>query len=92
MDRVEFMSEITNRLWQKNDYEPGFSLKLLNKDLRFAMELAEGHGIQLPISQALVDLYADAERAGLGDKDMSVLVKRIGEQTITFKPEGTYDK
>ncbi|GAF12109.1 3-hydroxyisobutyrate dehydrogenase [Bacillus sp. JCM 19046] len=76
----------------KNDYEPGFSLKLLNKDLRFAMELAEGHGIQLPISQALVDLYADAERAGLGDKDMSVLVKRIGEQTITFKPEGTYDK
>ncbi|WZY01246.1 NAD(P)-dependent oxidoreductase [Bacillus sp. FSL W7-1360] len=71
----------------KENYEPGFTLALLNKDLRFAMDLAASHDLNLPISQALVDLYADAEASGLGAKDMAVIYERIGEQSITFKAE-----
>jgi len=99
---LDFLFNVLNvsygqsRIYERNyksfmandDYEPGFALKLLNKDLRFAMELAQEHGIQLPISQALVDMYEDAEASGLGDKDMSVLFKRVGTQTISFKAEG----
>ncbi|WP_078391257.1 NAD(P)-dependent oxidoreductase [Shouchella patagoniensis] len=99
---LDFLFNVLNvsygqsRIYERNyktfmandDYEPGFALKLLNKDLRFAMDLASDHGVDLPISKALVALYADAEQAGLGEKDMSVLYKRIGEQNLTFKIEG----
>lgn len=99
---LDFLFNVLNvsygqsRIYERNyksfmaddNYEPGFALKLLNKDLRFAMDLAKEHGLELPISQALVDLYEDAEKSGLGEKDMSVLFKRVGNQTITFKAEG----
>nr|WP_263706361.1 NAD(P)-dependent oxidoreductase [Shouchella tritolerans] len=99
---LDFLFNVLNvsygqsRIYERNyksfmatgNYEPGFALKLLNKDLRFAMDLAKERGIKLPISEALVELYADAEQAGLGEKDMAVLFERIGEQTISFKAEG----
>jgi 3-hydroxyisobutyrate dehydrogenase len=99
---LDFLFNVLNvsygqsRIYERNyksfmatgNYEPGFALKLLNKDLRFAMDLAKERGVKLPISEALVELYADAEQAGLGEKDMAVLFERIGEQTISFKAEG----
>ncbi|WP_059105756.1 NAD(P)-dependent oxidoreductase [Shouchella shacheensis] len=98
---LEFLFNVLNvsygqsRIYERNyktfiandDYDPGFTLKLLNKDLRFAMDLAKQRGVDLPMSQALVDLYQDAEDAGLGDKDMSVMYERVGNQSISFKAE-----
>ncbi|KAA6451946.1 NAD(P)-dependent oxidoreductase [Bacillus swezeyi] len=65
-------------------YEPGFSLKLLLKDLGFALDLAEKNKVELPVSNILFDLYEEADKNGYGEKDMSVLYKKISEQTTTI--------
>lgn len=63
-----------------NQYEPGFTLKLLRKDLGFAMDLADKHHLDLPISKNLLSMYEEAIEDGYGDKDMSVIYQKIREQ------------
>ncbi|MEK4404211.1 NAD(P)-dependent oxidoreductase [Sporosarcina sp. resist] len=69
---------------ENEEYEPGFALKLLRKDMGFALQLAESNQLHLPISQALFAVYEEAEHAGLAEEDMSALYKRIGHQKIAF--------
>jgi 3-hydroxyisobutyrate dehydrogenase-like beta-hydroxyacid dehydrogenase len=64
-------------------YNPGFALKLLRKDLGFAVELADQQGLDLPISNALLEMYEQVENEGFGDKDMAVLYEKIKEQSAT---------
>ncbi|WP_339227439.1 NAD(P)-dependent oxidoreductase [Oceanobacillus sp. FSL K6-2867] len=61
----------------ENDYNPGFSLKLLRKDLEFAMELADESHLALPISKSLLHLYRSVEQEGYGDQDMAVLYEQV---------------
>lgn len=67
----------------EENYEPGFALKLLNKDMRFALDLAGKHKLNLPISRALLALYEEAEKDGLGEKDMAIIYKRIAEHSVS---------
>lgn len=61
----------------QDDYEPGFALKLLRKDLGFALELANENQLNLPISNTLFAAYQAAEQEGLGEKDMAVFYQRV---------------
>ncbi|AOH53593.1 3-hydroxyisobutyrate dehydrogenase [Peribacillus muralis] len=78
-----------SRIYERNyksfiandNYEPGFSLELLRKDLRFALGLAEKNGVELPLSKILFDLYEEAIKDGYGEKDMSILYKKISEHS-----------
>ncbi|MGG4442809.1 NAD(P)-dependent oxidoreductase [Brevibacillus fortis] len=78
-----------SRIYERNyksfiandDYAPGFSLKLLRKDLGFALGLAEKQQLDLPISKMLFALYEEAEKSGYGEKDMSVLYQKISGKT-----------
>ncbi len=70
-----------------NDFEPGFSLKLLRKDLEFAMEAAENNQLDLPISKTLLSLYQQVEKEGYGDQDMAVLYERVKEQSAKKEAE-----
>ncbi|WP_077297055.1 NAD(P)-dependent oxidoreductase [Virgibacillus pantothenticus] len=86
MLRVSYgQSRIYERNYQtfiaNNDYEPGFSLKLLRKDLEFAMQVAEENQLDLPISKTLLSLYQQVEKEGYGDQDMAVLYQRVLEQS-----------
>lgn len=77
-----------SRIYERNyksfiasdNYEPGFALKLLRKDLGFALDLAEKKQLDLPISKVLFDMYEEAEKSGLGEKDMAIVYKKISEQ------------
>ncbi|MFS0780420.1 NAD(P)-dependent oxidoreductase [Bacillus sp. 1P06AnD] len=81
-----------SRIYERNyksfiaddNYEPGFSLKLLRKDLGFAMDLAKKNNVELPVSKILYNLYKEAEEKGYGDQDMAVLYKNISEQKKTL--------
>ncbi|UOQ93146.1 NAD(P)-dependent oxidoreductase [Halobacillus shinanisalinarum] len=85
------VSYAKSRIFERNyksfiandDYEPGFSLKLLRKDLGFALDLAEKHHLDLPISKNLFDMYEEAEESGLGEKDMSVVFQKLSEQSTS---------
>lgn len=68
-----------------NDYQPGFAMKLLVKDLGFAMELADDSQLNLPISKMLFEVYKEAEAEGLAEEDMSALYKKVG-QIVTYAP------
>lgn len=85
-----------SRIYERNyksfiateNYQPGFALKLLLKDLGFALELAEESQLDLPISQTLFEVYKEAELAGLAEEDMAALYKRVGKQQMTFTVGG----
>jgi 3-hydroxyisobutyrate dehydrogenase len=59
-------------------YEPLFRLDLIRKDLALALELAEEHGVAMPMTTAAAELYDAALAAELGDLDYSAvyLLKR----------------
>ncbi len=68
------------------DMEPGFMIKLLNKDLRLVMELA--HDAKLPLTGATLaqQLFHEAEAEGLGAKGTQALeriIEKLGGFTMT---------
>lgn len=64
------------------NFDPGFTLGLLLKDLRLATEFAENLGVALPMTSAARGVYEEGERSGLQDLDMTAAVlpleKRYG--------------
>lgn len=79
-----------SRIYERNyksfiankDYTPGFALKLLRKDLGFALDLAKQQELNLPISEKLLAMYEAFEQEGYGDQDMAVLYKKDYEKSI----------
>ena len=94
---LEKMFDILNvsygqsRIYERNyksfiapeNYEPGFTVNLLKKDLGFAVDLAKESELHLPVSEMLLNLYDEAGKAGYGEKDMAALYKKISEQVIS---------
>ncbi len=56
------------------NFEPGFTLGLLLKDLRLAAECAERLGITLPMTAAARGVYEDGAECGFQDRDMTAAV------------------
>lgn len=65
----------------KEDYDPGFTLKLLRKDLGFALELADQQELDLPVSKILLDMYEDIVEEGYGDRDMAYLYEKVRQRS-----------
>jgi 3-hydroxyisobutyrate dehydrogenase len=59
-----------------NAYAPLFALDLIAKDLGLARELAEEHGVAVPVATAALDAYRAAQRDGLGALDYSAVYRR----------------
>ena len=57
------------------DYAPGFRIKLMSKDLRLASELAVDLGMDLPGLDLVQEMFAGAEKEGLGDLGTQGLYK-----------------
>ncbi|WP_369899781.1 NAD(P)-dependent oxidoreductase [Bacillus manliponensis] len=81
-----------SRIYERNyksfiaaeDYNPGFTVNLLKKDLGFAMDLAKEKSLHLPISNMLLNVYSEAAEEGYGENDMAALYKKVSTQkTIT---------
>lgn len=58
----------------KGDFTPHFSLKNMLKDSRFALELAQQHGLELPALSVASQAMSDLTDAGKGEDDFSVLI------------------
>jgi 3-hydroxyisobutyrate dehydrogenase len=61
------------------DYDPHFALKLMAKDLRYAIEQAKHHSLRLATAAAALSIFEKSIADGDGEKDMS----SIGRQ---FRP------
>ena len=80
-----------SRIYERNyksfiapeNYEPGFTVNLLKKDLGFAVDLAKESELHLPVSEMLLNVYDEASEAGYGENDMAALYKKVSEQLIS---------
>ena len=57
-----------------NGYQGGFATALMLKDLRLAMEAAEGSDSAVPLSSRAAALYEDYNGAGNGQLDFSSII------------------
>lgn len=59
------------------DYQPGFMVDLMLKDLGLAMEIADGCGFDNAMGQLARDLYAEHQKDGNGRKDFSSILQKL---------------
>jgi 3-hydroxyisobutyrate dehydrogenase len=61
----------------KKDYTPNFQLRLMAKDLRYAVEEAARNHVKLETGRVALDRFSQAAAAGLGDEDIAALIKYV---------------
>lgn len=59
------------------DYQPGFAAALMLKDLRIAMEAAQGAGAHTPMGAQAAQIYALMDLAGQSDRDFSGVIRLL---------------
>ena len=87
-DVVEVISKGAAQSWQmenrsstmiKNEFDFGFALDWMRKDLGFALAEAEKNNIQLPITKLVDDNYREIQENGGGRWDTSALITLLNK-------------
>jgi 3-hydroxyisobutyrate dehydrogenase len=74
--------QMTNR-WAtmvKDEFDFGFAVDWMRKDLGLAFEEARANGATLPVAALIDQFYADVQAMGGGRQDTSALVRRLTKQ------------
>ena len=61
-----------------NNYRPGFSAGMMNKDLKLAYECAKSVNADTPLGKAALEIYEKFCKEGNNEKDFSAISKVIG--------------
>lgn len=64
----------------EENYEPGFTIKLLLKDLGLGQQMANENDVYLPIMEQLIPLYQKAADEGYADNDMASMYLMVKDQ------------
>ena len=64
-----------------HDYQGGFAVALMLKDLKLAMEAAEAAGAETPMGARAAELYQAYADAGQGGADFSGIIRMLGRAT-----------
>lgn len=72
----------------RNEYPAGFRVRLHEKDLRICREMAERHGVQLPLVEMTLRDFGSLIEQGHGDEDISTLFHVKDELFAARKPAG----
>lgn len=59
------------------DFTPNFPLRLMTKDIGYAIKEAENRGLPLQTARPALEIFKHAFAKGLGDQDFSAVVKGI---------------
>jgi len=57
------------------DFDTGFGVDLMAKDLRLARDMAKEVGVELPVMEKALSVFERASEAGLGKKDVSAAIQ-----------------
>lgn len=63
----------------KRNWEPGFSIDMLLKDMTLAAGLGDQNNVSTPVLDRAIERFKEAQSAGLGNNDMSGVIK-LGEK------------
>jgi len=61
----------------RREFDFGFAVDWMRKDLRIALEAARGNGARLPLTALVDQFYADVQALGGGRNDTSSLIRRF---------------
>jgi 3-hydroxyisobutyrate dehydrogenase/glyoxylate/succinic semialdehyde reductase len=61
-------------------YEADFPLKWMHKDLHLATVTAYENGVALPLANCTKEIFAEAKKLGLGEKDFSAVFNHIASE------------
>jgi 3-hydroxyisobutyrate dehydrogenase-like beta-hydroxyacid dehydrogenase len=67
--------DIKSQNFLKGDYTPSFPLRLMHKDMRLALELAQQTHVELPATEAAYKTYSMVKEAAKDDLDYSAVMK-----------------
>ncbi len=62
------------------DYDHGFAVSLMHKDLQICLQEAKASGLSLPVTELVDSYYQQLESEGSGSKDTSSLLLRLQNQ------------
>jgi 3-hydroxyisobutyrate dehydrogenase-like beta-hydroxyacid dehydrogenase len=62
-----------------DDFVPNFPLKLMAKDIGYAIHEGERCGLPLQTAAPALEVFKRAVRQGLGDQDFSAVVKSVAK-------------
>lgn len=68
----------------KGNFEPGFTVELMYKDLELAITLAKEQGVPLLMGALTHQMYLYLKSSGLGKKDFSIVIKSF-EDLLNIK-------
>jgi 3-hydroxyisobutyrate dehydrogenase len=71
------MVRVLSERMAARDYTPNFLLRLLAKDLGYAIAEGERHSLKLTTAASALELLKQAIAAGYGDKDMSAVFEQF---------------
>ena len=57
------------------DFDTGFAVDLMAKDLRLARDLAKELGTELPVAEKALSIFEQASQSGMGKKDVSAAIQ-----------------
>jgi 3-hydroxyisobutyrate dehydrogenase len=66
---------------ESNDFTPNFPLKLMKKDIGYAIKEAETCGVPLETAVPALEVFRRAVEKGLGDQDFSAVMKALAKKT-----------
>jgi 3-hydroxyisobutyrate dehydrogenase len=61
----------------EREYEPHFAVKLMAKDLRYALAEAKRHSQPLGTGVAALNVFEKSIAAGNGERDMSSIIEQF---------------
>jgi 3-hydroxyisobutyrate dehydrogenase len=62
---------------EAKDFTPVFRLRLMQKDLSYALEEGNQHGVPMATAAAALDLFRQATASGAGEKDFSAILEQL---------------
>jgi len=64
-----------------NNYQPGFMVDLMTKDLSLALSNAIANGCATPLGRQAYELYQEKQKQGDGQRDFSSIIELIEQQS-----------
>lgn len=77
MDRYVPLPNILDNVPANHDYQPGFSLNMMLKDLNFSQEAAQHCELNTPMAHLATQIFQNGQDAGMGDLDFSAIIKML---------------
>ena len=74
------MLDLKQQPMRAHDYTTLFKLEHMLKDLRLCVEQAEAVGVRMELVADTVDILAEADRRGLGERDFAALLEVVEER------------